>query len=263
MNNRNFINFMNVLNNMNNNLNNNLDNNLNDIMNFMNQMNNSMNINNINNNINYNNINDMINKINFNLNSINNNLNNIITSMNNINNILKEQNNNFPPINFIKEIINKNIQMANQIFYNNNIINLTINNPLFFQNQNKINEQNNQAPNSKFIPVKEKIKMVDDYFPGNNNRRMRIIFETAQGNTTIINAPVNLKIKELLLVYAKKIEINPNLLGKQIFFLNNGYKTKINEEKDLISYGLCDLSKFIVVDSKNTIGGNSFFKIKI
>ena len=45
--------------------------------------------------------------------------------MNNINNIfLKEQNNNYPPINFIKEIINKNIQMVNQIFYNNNIINL-------------------------------------------------------------------------------------------------------------------------------------------
>ena len=95
-------------------------------------------------------------------------MNNIITSMNNIKNILLEQqNNNYTPIIFIKEIINQNIQMANQISYNNNIINLTINNPLFFQNQNNINIQNNQIPKSNIKSTQKKIFV--DYFPGNNN----------------------------------------------------------------------------------------------
>ena len=53
------------------------------------------------------------------------------------------------------------------------------------------------------------------------------------------------------------MEINPNILGKQIYFLYNGYKIKINEEQDLISFGLSDLSKLIVVDTKNIMGGNS------
>ena len=76
--------------------------------------------------------------------------------MNSINNILLEQqNNNYTPIIFIKEIINQNIQMVNQISYNNSIINLTINNPLFFRNQNNINVLNNQNPNSNLIPKKK------------------------------------------------------------------------------------------------------------
>ena len=100
------------------------------------------------------NYNDIFNKINFNLNTINNNLNNIITNMNNINNILlKQQNNNYTPIIFIKEIIKQNIQKTNQISYNHNIINLTINNPLLFRNQNNINNLNNQIPNSNLIPT--------------------------------------------------------------------------------------------------------------
>ena len=109
------------------------------------------------------------------------------------------------------------------------------------------------------MPAKKKINIVDDYFPGNTNRRICIIFDSENGNRTFFNAPVNIKIKELFLAYAKKLEINPNILGKQIYFLYNGYKTKINEEKDLISFGLRDLSKFIVVDSKNIMGGNSDF----
>ena len=47
--------------------------------------------------------------------------------------------------------------MANQISYNNNIINLTINNPLLFQNQNNINIQNNQIPKSNIKSTQKKI----------------------------------------------------------------------------------------------------------
>ena len=73
-----------------------------------------------------------------------------------------------------------------------------------------------------------------------------------------------MKVKDLLLVFAKKVGISPNLLGK-IFFLYNGYKININEEKDLISFGF-DFEKIfriVVVDSNNTIGGNSKFYLKL
>ena len=200
-------------NDMNNNMNI-MNNNLNAMINFMNQINNNMNINNINNNMNYN---DMINKINFNLNNINYNLNNIINSMNNIKNILLEQqNNNYTPINFIKEIINQNILMANQISYNSNIINLTINNPQFFKNNNNINAVNNQMPNSNLIQ-RRKIHYVN-LFPENKNIRINILFQTQKGYQFNIAAPVHIRVKDLLLASAREMAISPALLGKEIFF---------------------------------------------
>jgi len=262
MDNMNFINFMNSLNNMNNNMNNNIsnnmsnnmNNNLNNMISFMNQMNNNININNMNNNIDYN---DMISNIHFNLNNINNNLNSIITSMNNINNILLNQNNNsYTPINFIKEIINQNIQMANQISYNNSIINLTINNPLFFPNQNNINFLNNQIPNSGILPrPKKKMEFVDD-FPGNKNPRINIIFVTQKGSYHHITVPINIKVKDLLITFSKKVKLSPNILEEKLGFMFEGHRININEEKDLISFGLNNLSKIIVIDNYNLMGGN-------
>ena len=55
------------------------------------------------------------------------------------------------------------------------------------------------------------------------------------------------------------MEISPDLLGKNIFFLFNGYRIRINEEKDLISYGLESGCTIIILDTKNIIGGNSNF----
>ena len=262
MNNMNFMHFMNDLNNMSNNMNNmsnNLNNNINAMINFMNQMNNNNNFNNLNNNMNYN---DMINNINFNMNNITNNLNNIITCMNNLNNILlNQQNINNTPINFIKEIINQNIQMINQISYNNNIINLTINNPLFFPNQNNINEMNNQIPNSNLLSRQEK-KKVFHIFPENNNRTININFETTKGLRTIIIAPINIKVKDLLLSYAQNVGINRNYLGKEIMFIHNGCRININEEKDLIAFNLEKFNNIIVYETNNVIGGNSNFNLK-
>ena len=256
MNNMNFVNFINALNNMNNNMknnmNNSMNNNMNDMINFMNQMNNNMNINNLNNNMNYN---DIINNININLNNINNNMNNIITSMNNINKILlSQQIKNYTPINFIKEIINQNIQMANQISNNNNIINLTINNPLFFPSQNNINIMKNQIPNLGVLPRQERIG-IDDFFPGNNNRRINITFINPNNTRTNIITPVNIKVKELFLAYAKKMKVNPKILGKEIFFLFNNHKININEDKDIISFGLENGNKIVVLQSQIIIGG--------
>jgi len=51
----------------------------------------------------------------------------------------------------------------------------------------------------------------------------------------------SIKVKDLLLVYAKKMKMNPD----KFYFLNNGLRLNINEEKDLISFDL-DKSNTIV-----------------
>ena len=134
--------------------------------------------------------------------------------------------------------------MANQISYSNIIINMTINNSLFFKNQNNINVAQ---------------KKVVNYFPGNNNRRINIIFQTQSEYKFNIAAPINIRVKDLLLASAKEMGLNPELLGKEIFFLFNGVKIRINEEKDLISYGLEDTCSIFVLDFNNIRGGNSNF----
>ena len=60
------------------------------------------------------------------------------------------------------------------------------------------------------------------------------------------------------------MKISPNLLGKHITFLFNGYVININEEKDLISFGFeFDRNhKIVVIDNNNVIGGNSNFILK-
>ena len=227
---------------MNNNMNNNMNDmnyNMNDMMNLMNQMIN--NINNVNNQMNNNNknnnnvydFNEIFKNINFNLNIINNNLNNIINSFNNINSLLSMKIDYYysTTFNSIKNIINQNMQITNQIYLNNNNIKSMIN---------------------------KKLEYVD-YFSGNNNRRINIGFDKPNSFWINIIVPIDIKVKDLLLTYAKKVEIDQNLLGRDIYFLFNGYKININEDKDLTSFGLKDGDKIIVVDSKVKIGGNSNF----
>ena len=113
---------------------------------------------------------------------------------------------------------------------------------MFFQSQNNLNELNNQFSD----PV--------DYFPGNNNKRINIVFENSKSkNKFNIASPVNIKVKDLFIAYAKEMGISPNILGKQVFFLFNDNKIKINEEKDLISYGLDNCNKILVLDTQIVI----------
>jgi hypothetical protein len=55
------------------------------------------------------------------------------------------------------------------------------------------------------------------------------------------------------------MRISPDLFGKEIFFLFNGFKIRINEEKDLISNGLDNGCTIIIFDINNIMGGNSNF----
>ena len=94
-------------------------------------------------------------------------------------------------------------------------------------------------------------------FPESKNNRISITFTDQVGLKTFIDSPNDIKVKGLLLAFAKEKGINPNILGKVIYFLYNGCKININKDKDLISYGLRSGSDIIIVDAINTIGRNS------
>ena len=127
--------------------------------------------------------------------------------------------------------------MENLIAFNNNMINMMMNNPSPFQNHNNLINKNNQIP--KVIPRKEiKEERTWDYFPGNKNKRINIIFELPNGAKSNIPTPVNIKIKDLLLAFCKKLNIDKNFLNYKIYFLFNGERIDINEQKNLEEYGL-------------------------
>ena len=113
---------------------------------------------------------------------------------------------------------------------------------------------NNQIPNSD---IQENRNF--DSFPENNNRIINIRFDSSNGSKNIIADPVNIKVKDLLLAYAKKIGIDPKDLREKLGFIFKDCKININEEKDLISYGLENNNKIDVYDMDNVIGWNSNF----
>ena len=77
------------------------------------------------------------------------------------------------------------------------------------------------------------------------------MFNNPDGSRINIVVPIDIKIKDLFLVYAKKMGVNQNLLGKKYFFCYNGRIVGINEEKDLISFGLVGQERIIVLFTGN------------
>ena len=93
----------------------------------------------------------------------------------------------------------------------------------------------------------------------NNNRIINIIFDSTNGSIINLAVPVNIKVKDLLLDYANKIGKDSKDLWEKFVFLFNDCKISINEEKDLISYGLENNCQIRVYDVVNVIGWNSNF----
>ena len=88
----------------------------------------------------------------------------------------------------------------------------------------------------------------------NNYRIINIMFDSANGSKINFAVPVNIKAKDLLLAYANKIGKDLKDLREKFVFMFNDCKISINEEKDLISFGLENYSKIRVYDVVNVIG---------
>ena len=297
----NFMNNMNLNNiNMNNNMNNinNFMNNMNDMnMNNMNDMN-MNNMNNMNmNNMNMNNMNDM-NINNMNMNNMNNidmnnmnmnnkmnnfmnflNLNHMINNLNlnnNINNM--NQNNNMNDImpnvlvkfetssgRLEKIEVSKNTSIKKLIkiyckkvgitekYCGTDIIFLYNGSILDFNSKNKLKSLSNNNQISITIIDKNGLlsKMID------------IEFLTASGNKTNIKSSKLISVSELMKLYINIMELEENMIDKNILFIFNGLKLEFKSKKTLNSL-LTDEAqkiKIIVIDPKNIIGSiiNIFF----
>ena len=247
---------------------NNWDNNM--MNNNMNMMNNNMNMmnNNMNNNFQFNNV--------MNNNNIMNNLNN----WNNFNNMNQVNLSNINPMTFqlmlnFMLMMNPNLNVNNQNNVNNMMVNFMSNNPFVYQlfmNQqnNNMNFNNNNSQINVLKETSEKIKNASkkggilprtgninnsDPFLGNPNLRIFIMFISGTGMKIPINAPINISLHDLFVAFIHKVNLDESVLGKYIYFLYNGGKLKIDEQKSLSSLGFKDADLIIVIDTSNLLGG--------
>ena len=117
-------------------------------------------------------------------------------------------------------------------------------------NPNNVNGPNNMINNmNSFNNI--------DYFPGNNNQRYDIIFVLATGLQKIIKTPIDVKVKDLLLTFARAVKIDTNYLREKLTFIFNGMKLNLDEEKNIQACLFRDRAKILVFDISNVIGGNN------
>ena len=175
-------------------------------------------------------------------------------------------------------MMNPSINTANQMNFNNMMMNFMCANPFIFQlfmnsqnnnNFNNINNMNNfsvlentsQAIKNKskkggILPRNSNISSIDP-FAGNMNRRIAIVFITGTGIKVTLSAPIDVSIEQLFEGFIKKVNLDKSVLGKYIYFLFNGFKIPIHEKKTVVNYGLKDASIILVIDTSNLLGGNN------
>ena len=141
-------------------------------------------------------------------------------------------------------LINQNIQMANQISINNNIMKSMI--------QNQDSDKNNSL-----IDIINNI----DFFPLYEGKKVNVIFKNSDGISINVIAPISCKMKELLTVFYIMLQIYGKINNikiwnlKEYFFLRNVHIIYLNEEKSIFDCGLYNDAQSIIFRLKNEIIG--------
>ena len=124
---------------------------------------------------------------------------------------------------------------------------------------NKFNEQRNTKKNktneyNKSLMNDNKVYNSDP-FQGYNCPKFTLIFQTPKGNKIVLNAPVEAKVREVLLQYIQRVGLGPNLISNGIYFICNGAKlTKENENEKVKDVFFGDNTNIVVIDQRNLIG---------
>ena len=149
-----------------------------------------------------------------------------------------QNNMNFPNMNML------NMMMLQQQMMNNNM-----HNNMNQQNMNCNNNCNyNNNDNKNVIPRKDNIISLNDFpYETLNNLRM-ICFHCMSGLRVFIRFPLNKTVKDLFILFAKKVGISEALLGKEIRFSFNAEFLNVNDNR-LISEVFQDFSAITVVDN--------------
>ena len=176
---------------------------------------------------------------------------------------------------FIPNNMNMNNFMINNMGMNN------LNNPMavqmnmmlmqFYNQMQQMQQLNNQMQMNmfKYANVNNNAQATDrlpqydqttDPFLNYPGPRVNLMFQTAKGHKIIIAAPYNLPFHQVLVEYIRKCGLGPNALYDGFYFLFNGAKIPINDNKKLVQ----DIAKtwsmdqgvisIVVVDTKNLIG---------
>ena len=125
-------------------------------------------------------------------------------------------------------------------------------------NQNKMNFVNvsrNEARSggvfNNYIPNNISI---DASSPFDDSPKVNVILNTMKGHKTNIIASYNMPVKDLLLLYVQKLGLGPAVMGDSLFFLFNGQKISVNEQRTVYDLGLHNGGQIVVLDIKGVIG---------
>ena len=169
-------------------------------------------------------------------------------------------------INIMRNWINMNPNLL-QMYQNFNLNNNNINQ----NNINNNNNNNNKLNRMNFVKVSEseleKIKVnggalgnsaanfsLDASDPNDNSPKINIVFITQKQQKANIVASINMKVKDLLLKYVNRLGLGPNVMNDSLFFLYNGSKIDLNEQKTIFEFGLDTGKTIMVLDIKEVIG---------
>jgi len=203
---------------------------------------------------------------------INGNMMNNWMNMNNPNLI----NNNFIPQNqqnlINNYVMNNNMNLLNNMALQNNMLMYNnMMNLLNFYNfySNNINNNNNNTT-TRLTYVKQysnknigqkgilpREKRTDQYnvnFPGTHGNKINLFFQTPASFRVNLVVPEDAKMSDVLVQYVLKINLGPEVIDKDIYFLFGGRKLKKNERKTLQQLFIMDSSVIIVVDKSGILG---------
>ena len=196
------------------------------------------------------------------LNMMNNMYPNMGYNMNNYNNL-----NNQLLMNQMLNWMNMNPNLM-QLYNNMNQMNMNqMNMNQMNMNQMKMNQNNTNQNKMNFIkvsPLEAKTRTnilknipninFDASSPLDNSPKTNIVFNTQKGQVTNLIASHNMKVKDLLLTYVIKLGLGPGVMGESLFFLFNGQKLNLKEEKTVFEMGLHNGGHIVVLDKKEVIG---------
>ena len=121
-----------------------------------------------------------------------------------------------------------------------------------YQNREKIIKNGGVMPRPKDFEYNSNCY---NPFHGYIGERINIIFETGTGLKLNFATPLSVSVKDLLRQFIIRVGVSEALLGKKIFFIINGYKIPINEERSCQDFfGKINQVKIIVLDGSNIIG---------
>ena len=132
-------------------------------------------------------------------------------------------------------------------------------NQLNNMNQNKyrmnvVSVSNNEAKKGGIFNKNMGNLSFDASSPFDNSPKTNVVFNTQKGHTTNMIASYNMKIKDLLLNYVQRLGLGPGVMGDSLFFLFNGQKIDLNEERTVFDIGLHNGGHIVVLDVKEVIG---------